>query len=250
VESERAGEVCKNLLTLVFGGKIMKIISLCCLTIVLSSCFISCNDPEYNCRDSENGEVMKQILSDLDDIAYYLYSPHHSYHYISIDIESPQHNGKAVVGIESLLCYLQRKEKYSSCDFSYDYKFKFFDYYHEYRQDINKNKYVNKIRCMLKKQSTLKVEIDDDFAKRFLIVHNDSAVAANAQKGVDYFIKAYFRESNYPNGRSLNDSITIDKEIFAAIVNQLYDFKIPISPSLEQEDTYLIFLKKESKWGH
>jgi len=182
------------------------------------------------CKDSESEELMSAIQTDLESLMRgNSYDPHGFYNWVSIDIESPQHNGKAVINVEDLFCYLQLQEKYSSCDNSLYGKFLYI--YYDYMQDLNQKKYAKKTYCMLKEKSTLKIEKESDLAEySFHIVHYDSTVVANAQKGIEHFIKTYLKRGSYSEN-FLNDGITTENELYA-ILDQLYNFKIQVMPDI------------------
>jgi hypothetical protein len=147
---------------------------------------------------SEESAFIKDILSetDYDD----LHTP-----WISINVESPEYNGKAVIENQHLYFYLYHTRNI------YDKKYR--------------NEYKKTMYRILKEKSTLKIKKKGDFAKyQFNIVPNDTAVIANAQKGVEHFIETYVREDDF----LIIDGKLVGDEKLYAVVSQLYDFNIKV----------------------
>ena len=146
-----------------------------------------------------NDKFIKKVISDFDRYSFF----------VSIAVESPEYSGKAIIENNDLYRYYNQT------------------------QNIDKKKYQDVIYKILRTKLTLNVKNEDFTQFNFLIVPNDTTVIANAQKGVDNFLKTYFKE------RVLRDEIT-DNERYA-IISQLYDFNI--ASKIDCETGYIVLYK-------
>ena len=150
-----------------------------------------------------NDEFIKKVISDFDMYSFF----------VSIEVKSPAYKGKAII---------ENYELY---------------YYYNQTQNINKKKYQVIMYRMLREKLTLNIKNEDFTEFNFLIVPDDITINANAQEGVENFIKIYFE------GRVLKDNITdniTDNERYA-IISQLYNFNV--ASKIDDETGYLVLYK-------
>ena len=146
-------------------------------------------------------KFIKKVISDFDRYSFF----------VSLEIKSPDYNGKVVIENDDL-----------------------YNYYN-ITQDIDKKTYQEIAYRMLQTKTTLTINKEDLARFNFLIVPNDKSVIDNAQKGVERFIATYF------NGRVLKDNIS-DNELYM-IIYQLYNFKI--ASKIDDETGYLVIDKRD-----
>lgn len=103
-----------------------------------------------------------------------------------------------------------------------------FYYYLQNQTGINKEQYQKEVRAKLNDSKTFEI-IDPD--SNFIKVPKVPRVEANADKGVDEFIKIYF-----DNGRTLKDDVTDDER--TVIIQKLFDWKI--GSKIDDETGYLV----------
>lgn len=146
-----------------------------------------------------NDNFIKKVISDFDRYSFF----------VSIEVESPEYRGRAIIENNDLYRYYNQT------------------------QNIDKKKYQDVIYKILRAKLTLNIKNEDFTQFNFFIVPNDTTVIANAQKGVDDFIKTYFEE------RVLRDELA-DNERYA-IISQLYNFNI--ASKIDCETGYLVLYK-------
>ena len=144
-------------------------------------------------------KFIKKVISDFDRYSFF----------VSLEIKSPEYNGKVVIENDDL-----------------------YNYYN-ITQDLDKKTYQEMVYRMLQKKTMLTINKEDLTRFNFLIVPNDKSVIDNAQMGIEHFIETYF------NGRVLKDNIS-DNELYM-IIYQLYNFKI--ASKIDDETGYLVIDK-------
>ena len=156
-------------------------------------------DGGYVFMPEEREAFIKRITSDT--------GMRHDF-WVSIDVESPEYNGKAVIESSDLYSYFINT------------------------QNVDRTESKEIMYRILKEKSMLRIEKVGDFAKfRFRIVSSDAAVIAYAQKRVNYIVK-----TNYIETLGINKT----REAYAAI-SMLYD--INIAAKRDCESGYFIIYK-------
>jgi hypothetical protein len=172
--------------------------------LLIIGCIYLIVDNAYLFDQGEEAAFIKDVISDTDNI----HTP-----WISINVESPEYNGKAVIENKDLLFYFYKTQ----------------GIYQDGEYMSIRDEYKKMVYRLLKKKSTLKIKRENDFASYgFHIVPNDTAVAVNAQKGAEHFIKIYTKE----NGYLIKDGKVVDEELYA-VISQLYDFNIKVIRNCE-----------------
>jgi hypothetical protein len=163
--------------------------------------------------------------------------------WVSIDVESPAYKGKAVIENHNLIDYFRQfqstdrknrekeldrllkknKEKYIKEGFNREMNLMYEKDQEEYKKIMFR---------MLRNKPILKIKKEGDFAKYdFFKVPNNETIAADAQKGVDHFIKTYIRQEGTFGEKAFKRDFTIEEQY--AIISQLYDFNIAVMRNCE-----------------
>ncbi|MDR2728846.1 MAG: hypothetical protein LBB56_06915 [Chitinispirillales bacterium] len=187
------------------------------LFLILCSCLIGCSEKiEYIDMDkikfkievvnkqtpigninAKEANIDKEILmEDEMFIKKIIHNNSRDGFYVSVDIESQEYNGKVVVDIGNLYWYFYKT------------------------RDLNREESKGIMYWVLKEKLTLKIAKCNFncIQSYFSIIHDDTAIISNAQKGIDHFIETYF------NGRYIKKDIALGSR--NAIINQLYNFNI------------------------
>ncbi len=106
-----------------------------------------------------------------------------------------------------------------------------FYYYLQNQTGINKEQYKKEVRAKLIDRSAFEIINPNS---NFIKVSKVPRVEANADKGVDEFIKTYF-----DNGKTLKDGVTDDEK--TVIIQKLFEWKI--ASKIDDETGYLVIYR-------
>jgi hypothetical protein len=137
--------------------------------------------------------------------------------WVSIDVESPEYNGKAVIETHDLQRYFSKT------------------------QNVDNTESRKIMYQILKEKSTLRIEKNGDFAKfDFKIVSSDKAVIAYAQERVNHIVK-----TNYIRILGIGGDKAREKYV---AISMLYDINIAVRANCESGDFMIYKYDVDARW--